>query len=469
MPCWSRVWAAGQQRTWTPRGKGAYAIVYALRTWEGHIGLQPVMVCTDHQLLQSWDKEHVDIPSGPAARRARWQETLAKLNPKLLYVPRQRNTVADCLRWWAYLASKCLAAISMHGNEAETAEAHRILEMEECLEHGDAHCFVVMGQKAEGTPGQRTVALAKQEASMARDRQAATEAWLLNTEAAPLTFGLAEDWDEEYTKSEYWATHWEASSKPGSELPWPAGLCVDNGKLFVFNKMLINDTRMDQVVHDWYKQQLLHQGLERRRLDMKGRFEFPPGLCRTLQAVFESCQVCQAVQPPNQSQAGNADWTPVPDVAMETVAIDKFAMPVVRDAKEVYDFGILWVDHHSGWRVAVPAWEKGLTADAAARQMRSHWITVFGTPKAIHSENESHFTGEWFHTMCRLPGVRHARTVAYHSRSNGQAEVARRHLFERLMNLHLEHPGCNSLKTMWCAIQCRAGSAVGDSGEGTGL
>ena len=68
---WSRVLAEGQRRTWTAREKETYAIVCALWKWSGHIGLQPVVVCTDHQSLQSWHKEHVDTPSGPAARRAR--------------------------------------------------------------------------------------------------------------------------------------------------------------------------------------------------------------------------------------------------------------------------------------------------------------------------------------------------------------------------------------------------------------
>ena len=49
----------------------------ALRKWAGYIALHPVTVCTDHQSLQSWHKEHVDTPSGPASRRARWHETLA--------------------------------------------------------------------------------------------------------------------------------------------------------------------------------------------------------------------------------------------------------------------------------------------------------------------------------------------------------------------------------------------------------
>ena len=66
---WSRVLAEGQRRTWTPREKEAYAIVMALRKWAGYIALHPVTVCTDHQSLQSWHKEHVDTPSVPASRR----------------------------------------------------------------------------------------------------------------------------------------------------------------------------------------------------------------------------------------------------------------------------------------------------------------------------------------------------------------------------------------------------------------
>ena len=74
---WSRILAEGQRRTWTAREKETYAIVCALRKRSGHIGLQPVVVCTDHQSLQSWHKEHVNTLSGSAARRARWHETFA--------------------------------------------------------------------------------------------------------------------------------------------------------------------------------------------------------------------------------------------------------------------------------------------------------------------------------------------------------------------------------------------------------
>ena len=67
---WSQVLAEGQCQNWTAREGETYAILCALQKWSGHIGLQPVVVCTNHVSLQSWHKEHVDTPSGPAASSA---------------------------------------------------------------------------------------------------------------------------------------------------------------------------------------------------------------------------------------------------------------------------------------------------------------------------------------------------------------------------------------------------------------
>ena len=145
----SRILAEGQRRTWTAREKETYAIVCALRKWSGHIGLQPVVVCTDHQSLQSWQKEHVDTPSGPAGRRARWHETFAKFDLSVVYVPGKDNTVADCLSRWAYPAGKAWMDISSHGDAKETEEAKRIIEMEKAMEQEGVKCFVVMANRTD--------------------------------------------------------------------------------------------------------------------------------------------------------------------------------------------------------------------------------------------------------------------------------------------------------------------------------
>ena len=145
---WSRVLAEGQRPMWTAREKETYAIVRALWKLSGHIGFQPVVVCTDHQSLQSWHKEHVDTPSSPAAKRAQWHETFAKLDLSVVYVPGKEDTVADCLSRQAYPARKAWMDISSHGEAEETEEAEQIIELDKAMEKGDMTSFVVMASKA---------------------------------------------------------------------------------------------------------------------------------------------------------------------------------------------------------------------------------------------------------------------------------------------------------------------------------
>jgi hypothetical protein len=124
----SRKLTPGQRSGWTAREKETYIIVEALRKWAGSIGLQPVVVLTDHQALQSWYKEQMDTPSGPAGRRARWHELLSKFDLSVQYVPGPTNGVADALSRWAYPASLGLNDCSRHGSK-EDADA--VAKMEE--------------------------------------------------------------------------------------------------------------------------------------------------------------------------------------------------------------------------------------------------------------------------------------------------------------------------------------------------
>ena len=90
----------------------------------------------------------MDTPYGPASRRARWHETLAKFDLTVVYIPGKDNTVADCLSRSAYPASKGMTDISALGDEAETAEAKKIIEMERLMKEEGVKCFVVMAADA---------------------------------------------------------------------------------------------------------------------------------------------------------------------------------------------------------------------------------------------------------------------------------------------------------------------------------
>ena len=118
------------QKNWTPREKETYAIVATLRKWAGIIGYQPVLITTDHKSLQDWVTEHMDTPSGPRGRRARWHETLSQFDLKVAYVPGPDNVVPDALSRWAYPASSSREDVSFHGSLEAKEEVKRMLEKE---------------------------------------------------------------------------------------------------------------------------------------------------------------------------------------------------------------------------------------------------------------------------------------------------------------------------------------------------
>ena len=183
---------------------------------------------------------------------------------------------------------------------------------------------------------------------------------------------------------------------------------------------------------------------------MQRRFEIDQiNLYTAIKKVRKGCSVCQACNPDNRNVKGEAQWTPVPYQPMESVAMDVSSMPEVHIGKETFDCVVLCVDRHSGHVVAVLARKKGLLAKEVAVMMIRHWLTVFDIPRTICSDRGPQFTGGWFKAMCSLMGIRHAKSVAYLSRSNGGAEVAGRQLFEKLHKIHINNPRQNWFEEIW--------------------
>ena len=413
-----------------------------------------MVVCTDHQSLQSWHKEHVDTPSGPAARRARWHETFAKFDLSVVYIPGKDNTVADCLSRWAYPAGKAWMDISSHGDAEETEEAKHIIEMEKVMEQEGVKCFVVMANRTD---------LAKfRGARVQASREETLEQWMV----APVELVrsvLTEDWSDDYAASEHWSKYWNAVSAPSDD-EWPEGLTEDGDKLFLKDKLLVPENRVEELIDHWHNAQLMHPGRDKMQQDLEWRFKFPPGYYAILDRYCSDCAVCRATKSPNHSTAGNPVYTAIPEAPMRSVAMDVFAMPEVTVEGETYDCVILAVDRHSGYIVAVPGKKSkkkdkkdkhgvGLQAKTVANAMIRHWLTIFDVPAVICSDRGSQFVGTWFKTMCKHMGIRHAKTVAYHSRSNGRAEVAGRQMFEKFRQLHIDEPGRNWYNSLWRVLQ----------------
>ena len=87
---------------------------------------------------------------------------------------------------------------------------------------------------------------------------------------------------------------------------------------------------------------------------------------------------------------------------------------------------LLAVDYVSKWVEAIPTHTND--AKVVAQFLRSHIFSLFGTPRALITDNGTHFCNKVIDKVLQKYGVRHRTSLAYHPQSNGQAEVSNREI-----------------------------------------
>jgi hypothetical protein len=489
------------QRKWTPRELETYAIILALQKWESWIGLQPVLVLTDHQSLQSWAKEVLDTPSGPVGRRARWHQIFSKYDLSVGYIPGKENSIADILSRWAYPASQALRDISKHGSQQDKDEMEEIIRQEK---REEAQCMWLQVQEQpnprnmyirgvttrsgktveerdsaekRGTEGghvsggidtpQDTPSQGprKEKARIVPDREGtdATGAEEVGPEGPSPTLTPTSqpesesspgpdqprfatdpaevlpvwerDWGKAYLHCPTWGERWVKTQSPKD---WPTGIKVLNGRMFLEDRLCIPLCFQNDVVQENHEF-LGHIGHDRAWKHMLLRYAWADEKHAQgfSQQCSKFCGVCQA-STRGESLRGPIESTPVPPAPMTHVAIDLFKMPSVVYGGETFNMMAVCVDRHSGWIVAVPVMEKGLTGAKLAKIMVQQW-RPFGIPSVISSDQGSHFTSTWWTTLCSLLGIRQAYSQAYHHQANGRVERAGQQIMEVLRKLNAEN------------------------------
>ena len=89
------------------------------------------------------------------------------------------------------------------------------------------------------------------------------------------------------------------------------------------------------------------------------------------------------------------------------------------------------VDRYSRWVEAVPL--PTMSAEDCASALIRCWISRFGVPGDITTDQGRQFTGNLWKELHRIMGIKSLRTTAYHPQTNGMVERFHRVLKERLM------------------------------------
>ena len=114
---------------------------------------------------------------------------------------------------------------------------------------------------------------------------------------------------------------------PDDGWKWPKGLTEEDGKLYRNGKLLVPESGVLELCEAWHHR-MLHPGVKKQALDMQRQFKIDQiNLYTAMKKVRKGCSVCQACNAHNRNVKGEAQWTPVPDQPMESVAMDVFSIP----------------------------------------------------------------------------------------------------------------------------------------------
>ena len=246
---------------------------------------------------------------------------------------------------------------------------------------------------------------------------------------------MERDWEEAYRSCPTYGPklrEMEDAEKTGQPGLWPAEYQRVDGKIYHTGLLCIPSRYAGEVLRAQHTE-AGHPTIEGMWRHMARMFEFASKEdARRLNGwIHRSCETCQVSDPNRTPFKCPVEFTPVQPYLMNSVAIDLVFMPETTCDGQTYDIMALCVDRESGWIVATPHLNKGLTAEKVAREMYKQW-SFFGIPSVVTSDRGSHFTSGWWTGLCAALGVRVAYGQAYHHQANGKAENSAQQVMRKL-------------------------------------
>ena len=156
-----------------------------------------------------------------------------------------------------------------------------------------------------------------------------------------------------------------------------------------------------------------------------------PSLFKDAHQFVSTCDKCQRMG--NISRKDEPPMHPILEVELFDLWGIDFMGPFPASYNNLYI--LLAVDYVSKWVEAIPT--RTNDAKVVAQFLRSNIFSCFGTPRALITDNGTHFCNKVMDKVLQKYGVRYRTSLAYHPQSNGQAEVSNReikYILEKTVN-----------------------------------
>lgn len=195
-----------------------------------------------------------------------------------------------------------------------------------------------------------------------------------------------------------------------------------------------------KAIHD-----LCHPGVRTTRKLVTEKY-FWPGMNKDLSQWTRACLSCQ------RSKIHRHTITPLgefpPSSRFEHVHID-IVGPLPPSNNKRYC--VTMIDRFTKWPEVVPVRE--ITAEIVAKAFYDGWISRFGCPLRITTDQGRQFESNLFNSLTTKMGIKRIRTTPYHPQANGQIERFHRTLKAAIMARETSNNWAGDLPTILLGLR----------------
>ena len=183
------------------------------------------------------------------------------------------------------------------------------------------------------------------------------------------------------------------------------------------HQILLPRTYRDDVYEHLHESRVAcHMGRRRTLHRMQKRYYWYK-MADDVKMWIKTCEVCQL-----RKRAGRPAKAPLTTylagMPNERVALDVLG-PLTRSTRGNVCV-LVMTDHFSKYtKVAAMPNQKAKTV---ANAFDKEWISIFGAPRIVHSDQGTNFESDVFQEMCKLLQISKSRTTSYHPQGNAQCE-----------------------------------------------
>jgi O-acetyl-ADP-ribose deacetylase (regulator of RNase III)/transposase InsO family protein len=423
------------QRRYCVTRKELLAVVKFTRQFRHYLLGRPFLVRTDHSSL-AWLMRFKE----PIGQLARWLEELQQYNMTIIHRAGKLHTNADALsripsqepQCDCYRAGEFLEDLPCGGcsycKRAHTQWARFAEDVDDILPLAIRKIDADLGTVR---PGEVPVAPAAPLATdSSSDEESSQPNWMHQFSDKDIRSKQLADVD--LHKVMGWLENGEPSSavlylsSPTTKCLWlaKAHLHLDHGILYYQweedpspKQLLVIPEALKQDVLSWAHDKRLAGHLGRDKTLARVRQScYWYHLRRDVSEYTQTCSICNRNKHSRKKKTGlqlhHAGYP------MERVHIDILGPFTPSDHNNVYVLSM--IDQFSKWIECAALPEQ--TAQIVAEEFLTRFITTFGCPLHLHSDQGRQFEGRLFQELCRLLEITKTRTTPYHPSGNGQVE-----------------------------------------------